>query len=79
MTVELKRRLHRLVRVYTCQNATLLGITCHGSIISLNRENVKCDKWFGSSVSPLFAKVYNQQMTKVATSKERVNWQGKKA
>ena len=27
----LKRRLHRLVLVYTCQNATLLEITCHGS------------------------------------------------
>ena len=28
---KLKRRLHRLVWVYTCQNATLLEITCHGS------------------------------------------------
>ena len=28
---KLKRRLHRLVRVYTCQNATLLEITCRGS------------------------------------------------
>ena len=28
---KLKRRLHRLVRVYTCQNATLLEITCQGS------------------------------------------------
>ena len=26
-----KRRLHRFVRVYTCQNATLLEITFHGS------------------------------------------------
>ena len=26
-----KRMLHRLVWVCTCQNATLLGITCHGS------------------------------------------------
>ena len=31
----LKWRLHRLVRVYTCQNATLLEITCHGSNISV--------------------------------------------
>ena len=30
---KLKRKLHRLVWVYTCQNATLLDITCHGSII----------------------------------------------
>ena len=29
----LKRRLHRLARVYTCKNATLLEITCHGSFI----------------------------------------------
>ena len=28
---KLKRRLHRLVWVYTCQNATLLGNTCRGS------------------------------------------------
>ena len=28
-----KRRLHRLVWVYTCQNATLLETTCHGSYI----------------------------------------------
>ena len=30
---KLKRGLHRLVLVYTCQNASLLEITCHGSII----------------------------------------------
>ena len=30
---KLKRRLHRLVWVYTCQNATLLEITCHRSYI----------------------------------------------
>ena len=28
---KLKRRLHRLIWVYTCSNATLLEITCHGS------------------------------------------------
>ena len=28
---KLERRLHRLIWVYTCQNATLLEITCHGS------------------------------------------------
>ena len=28
---KIERRLHRLVLVYTCQNATLLEITCHGS------------------------------------------------
>ena len=32
---QLKRRLHRLVWVYTCQNATLLEITCHGSNLSV--------------------------------------------
>ena len=30
---QLNRRLQRLVRVYTCQNATLLEISCHSSII----------------------------------------------
>ena len=28
---KLKRRLHRLIWVYTCENNTLLEITCHGS------------------------------------------------
>ena len=31
--LSLKRRLHRLIRVYTCENATLLEITCHGSFV----------------------------------------------
>ena len=30
---KLKRRLHRLVWVYTCQNTTLLEITCHSSFV----------------------------------------------
>ena len=30
----MERGLHRLVRVYTCQNATLLEITCRGSNVS---------------------------------------------
>ena len=30
---KLKRRLHRLLWVYTCQNTTLLEITCRGSFI----------------------------------------------
>ena len=36
---ELKMRLHRLVWVYTCQNATLLEITCHGSNVKENIYN----------------------------------------
>ena len=42
----LKRRLHRLVRVYTCQNTTLLEITCLGSFVyndshlSLNQQYI---------------------------------------
>ena len=31
----LKRRLHRLVWIYSCQNATLLEITCRGSIMGM--------------------------------------------
>ena len=31
--LSLQGRLHRLVWVYTCQNATLLEITCHGSYV----------------------------------------------
>ena len=36
---KLKRRLHKLVRVYSCQNATLLEITCCGSYISYLLRN----------------------------------------
>ena len=32
---KLKSRLHRLFRVYTCQNATLLEISCTGSLYNL--------------------------------------------
>ena len=36
---KLKRRLHRfVVWVYTCQNASLLGITCQGSIINISKQ-----------------------------------------
>ena len=31
---KLKRRLQRFVRVYTCQNATLLETSCHGSLFN---------------------------------------------
>ena len=34
---KLKRRLHRLVWVHTCQNATMLEITCHSSIIKIRK------------------------------------------
>ena len=37
---KLKRRLQKLVWVYTCQNATLLEITCCGSIILFWLSNV---------------------------------------
>ena len=45
---KLTRRLHRVVWVYTCQNATLLEITCHGSFTQ--REDV-----YGCSDSSSFA------------------------
>ena len=40
---KLKRRLYRLVWVYRCQNATLLEITCHCSILKIYMQ-VKCKK-----------------------------------
>ena len=36
---KLKRRLHRLVWVYPCQNATLLEITCRGSIMMISEKH----------------------------------------
>ena len=35
---KLNRRLPRLLRVYSCQNITLLEIKCHGSIIRIHQE-----------------------------------------
>ena len=40
-TKQTKRRLQRLVRVYTCQNATLLEISCSGSFYFILQESVE--------------------------------------
>ena len=55
---KLKRRLHRLVWVYTCQNATLLEITCHGSIIG-DVRTVNVSNFF------LYKSVFDQISTKI--------------
>ena len=39
-----KRGLHRVVRVYTCQNATLLEITCHGSYMGTTYHKLPLNK-----------------------------------
>ena len=49
---KIKRRLHRLVWVYTCQNTTLSEITCRGSIISVATSLLS-----NSSVSARFGNV----------------------
>ena len=48
---KLKKKLHRLVWVYTCQNATLLEISLCGSIVIVQNEisnmmlkNIKCSE-----------------------------------
>ena len=41
---KLKRRLHRLIWVYTCQNATLLEIKYHGSCIIASQHNQELPK-----------------------------------
>ena len=43
---KLKRRLHRLVWVYSCQYTTLLEITCRGSVIN----KFDADKWSNPNV-----------------------------
>ena len=40
---KLQRKLHRLVWVYTCQNATLLEISCHGSYMNTLRLYIGAD------------------------------------
>ena len=42
-----QRRLQRLIRVYTCQNATLYEISCTGSIINFNQGHwsMKSRSW----------------------------------
>ena len=44
----LKRRLHRLVWVYTCQNATLLEITCRGSGVFFSHQYISQRAVWGS-------------------------------
>ena len=41
---KLRRNLHRLVWVYTCQNTTLLGITFRGSFVICVHENIFCEQ-----------------------------------
>ena len=53
---KLKRRPHRLVWVYTCQNATLLEITCHGS-------NVKNKNTFYTPPHPQIMKIDRTHMS----------------
>ena len=36
----LKRRLHRLAGVYSCQNATLLEISCRGSFLLTSQRPI---------------------------------------
>ena len=43
--LEFNRRLQRLVRVYTCQNATLLEISCTGSFQNYLICNCTCIHW----------------------------------
>ena len=49
---KIKMRLHRLVWVYTCQNTTLLVITCCGSVITVNPVELRCEKY--SKISNTF-------------------------
>ena len=59
---KLQRRLHRLVWVYTPQNATLLEITCQGSNNSHHRS--------AGDVEPLFSgTIKNKVVSNVATIK----------
>ena len=48
---KLKRWLHRLVRVYTCQHATMLEISCRGSFVLENNNRGAERDWWDSSFS----------------------------
>ena len=62
------RRLHRLVRVYTCQNATLLEITCHGSFY-FSTEKWQCFLLFIRNIS-----LSSQVLRFVLITKLRNSW-----
>ena len=47
---KLKRRLHRLVWVYNCQNATLLEIKCRGSFVIWECSMFEIQHSFGSQI-----------------------------
>ena len=47
-------RLHRLALVYTCQNATMLEITCRGSYIFIQLVYNKNDHLAKQSISVRF-------------------------
>ena len=50
----LKRRLHRLFCVNTCQNATLLEISCHGSFTICNVSFLLSDAFFSQLTLQIF-------------------------
>ena len=82
-----KRRLHRLVWAYTCQNATLLEITCYGSFHARNytRKNafhaivasmktcVICKCMYVSEVLPVFVVSLERQTENFLRSAEENN------
>ena len=55
---KLKSRLHRLVCVYTCQNATLLEITCQGSIIIILNLKVEYGDIMNTWVEHYYARCW---------------------
>ena len=56
---KLKRSLHRLVWIYTCQNATLLEITSHGSY--LHNTNKPVQQHIGSTALNFGLSVHHLQ------------------
>ena len=61
----LKRALHRLVWVYTCQNATVLEITCHGSYLTITIQNTSSLSHMTQSICSVLADVNDLNSTTV--------------
>ena len=67
---KLKKRLHSLFRVYTCQNATLLEITCRSSFVYLQTlGTAACPPYHLAFVVGGTSAEFNLKTVKLASTK----------
>ena len=67
-----------LIRVYTCQNATLLEITCHGSLILISSQEMEPLGWIHTQPNELPQLSPQDITTHAKVMQENPSWDGEK-